>query len=146
MTKEFYAPPQGGLGINRETVGIEQHNGLEIRPVIGLYMGFCEEFELFPDEFDALAVTTFHGHDVGFHLDAVALVDVMQKFVQQAAFPREGFPVKNDVGDFLGRQEILEFSANVGVVIFPRHLAVPIQDTTRKCSICVFTPLTIFEF
>jgi hypothetical protein len=100
VTKEFDAPAQGALGVNREFVGIHQHNTLEHIVVVALHICFGEIFEFVADEFDALAVGAIYKHDVGFDAIAVALVDLVYEIADDGAFAGAGRPVKNEIGDF----------------------------------------------
>jgi len=109
MTKQFDAPAQGRLRIDGQTVGIQQHDGLEIGPPVRLYMSFSKEFQFVTNEFDAFAVTAFHRHDVRFHFSPIIVVYVLQEFVQQGAFSRFARTVKNDVGNFFGMNKIIQF-------------------------------------
>jgi hypothetical protein len=100
VTKEFDAPAQGALGVDREFVGIHQHNTLEHIVVIALHICFGEIFEFVADEFDALAVGAVDKHDVGFDTSAVASIDLVYEIADDGAFAGAGRPVKNEIGDF----------------------------------------------
>jgi hypothetical protein len=82
VAKQFNASSQGGLSINGQTIRIQQYNGFEIRSMIGLYVSLGKKFQIFADEFDALAMTTFHRHDVRLHFNPVTVVDFLQKIIQ----------------------------------------------------------------
>jgi len=100
VTKEFDAPAQGALGVDREFVGIHQHNALEHIVVITLHICFGEIFEFVADEFDALAVGAINKHDVGLHASAVTSVDLVYEIADDGSFAGAGRPVKNEIGDF----------------------------------------------
>ena len=100
MTKEFDASAQCALGVDREFVGIHQHNTLEHIVVVALHVCFGEIFEFVADEFDALAVSAVDKHDVRLDAIAVTLIDLVYEIADDGAFAGAGRPVKNEIGDF----------------------------------------------
>ena len=115
VTKEFNAPAQGALGVDREFVGIHQYNALEHIVVVALHVCFGEIFEFVADEFDALAVGAIDKHDIGFDAVAVALVDLVYEIADDGAFAGAGRTVENEIGDFSYRDEILQLFENIFV-------------------------------
>jgi len=120
VTKQFNAPAQGALGVDGEFVGIHQHYTLEHIVVVALHVCFGEIFEFIADEFDALAVGAIDKHDIGFDAVAVALVDLVYKISDDGAFAGTGRTVKNEIGDFSNRDEILQLFEDI--FIFGVHV------------------------
>jgi hypothetical protein len=81
VAEQFNASTQSGLGIDGQTVGIQQYNRFEISPMIGLYMGLGKEFEILADKLDPLSVRTFDTHDMFLHLFSVIFIDFLQECV-----------------------------------------------------------------
>ena len=115
MTKQFNAPAQGALGVDGEFVGIHQHYALKHIVVVALHVCFGKIFEFVADEFDALAVGAIDKHDIGFDAVAVALVDLVYEIADDGAFASTGRTVKNEIGDFSNRDEILQLFEDIFV-------------------------------
>ncbi len=90
VTKQFNAPAQGALGVNREFIGIHQHNALKHIVVVALHICLGEIFEFVADEFDAFAVGTIDKHYIGFDAIAVALIDLVYEIADDGAFAGAG--------------------------------------------------------
>lgn len=115
VTEKFDTSAQGALGVNREFVGIHQHDALEHIVVVTLHICFGEIFEFVADEFDALAVGAIDKHDVGLDAVAVALIDLVYEIADDGAFAGAGRTVENEIGDFSYRDEILQLFENIFV-------------------------------
>ena len=115
MTKQFNAPAQGALGVNGEFVGIHQYYALKHIVVVALHVCFGKIFEFVADEFDALAVGAIDKHDIGFDAVAVALVDLVYEIADDGAFAGAGRTMKNEIGDFSNRDEILQLFEDIFV-------------------------------
>jgi len=115
VTKKFNAPAQGALGVNGEFVGIHQHYALKHIVVVALHICFGKIFEFVTDEFDALAVGAIDKHDIGFNPIAIALIDLVYEIANNSAFAGAGRTVKNEIGDFSNRNEILQLFEDIFV-------------------------------
>jgi hypothetical protein len=120
VTKQFNAPAQGALGVYGEFVGIHQHYALKHIVVVALHVCFGKIFEFVADEFDALAVGAIDKHDIGFDAVAVALVDLVYEIADDGAFTGAGRTMKNEIGDFSNRDEILQLFEDI--FIFGVHV------------------------
>jgi hypothetical protein len=63
------------LRVNRKIIGIEENDGFEENPGIGLDIGFREKFEFIANEFDTLSMGTIDGHHIGFEFFMVVLIN-----------------------------------------------------------------------
>jgi hypothetical protein len=51
-------------------------------------------------------VGAIHVHDIGFHLFLGVLVDFADELIDDGAFAGAGIPVEEEMGDFMGLDEI----------------------------------------
>jgi len=63
-------------------------------------------FDFPSDELDAFFVGAVDIHDVGFHLFLGVLVDFANELIDDGAFAGAGIPVEEEMGDFMGLDEI----------------------------------------
>jgi hypothetical protein len=119
-TKEFDAPTQRTLGVNRQTVGVKKDNGFKAHVArTALDVGLGEEFEFFANEFDAFAVCAVDKHDVGLDARFLMVVDQVDEIVDEGAFPRAMRSVEQEVGDAIVAVKSIEFAFNCVVHLVP---------------------------
>jgi len=111
----FDTTPEGGLGVDRQIVGINENNGFEEGAVVGLDVGLGEEFQLFADEFDPLTLCAVDNHDIGFDFMLVALVNLLDELVDDGAFARARRSVEDDVGDLVLLVKIVQLGNDLMV-------------------------------
>jgi hypothetical protein len=119
-TKEFNAPTQRTLGINRQTVGVKKDNGFEAHVARTAFdVGLGEEFEFFANEFDAFAVRAVDKHDVGLDARFLVVVDQVDEIVDEGAFAGAMRAVEQEVGDAIVAVKSIEFAFNCVVHLVP---------------------------
>jgi hypothetical protein len=90
------AAPERGLRVARELVRVEENNGLE--HAVQVHVCFCEIFDVFSNEFDALLKSAVHANHVVVYFVGVNFV---QEALHQRPFPAAVRPVKNEVGNLV---------------------------------------------
>jgi hypothetical protein len=63
-------------------------------------------FDFPSDELDAFFVGAIHIHDIGFHLFLGVMVDFADELIDNGAFAGARIAVEEEMGDFMGLDEI----------------------------------------
>ena len=119
MAIDFNASAQGRLRVDGQAVGVLEDDDFE--HFVLLMLGFLgrkglwiillnidsgKGFDFPSDELDAFFVGAVDIHDVGFHLFLGVLVDFANELIDNGAFAGAGITVEEEMGDFMGLDEI----------------------------------------
>jgi len=115
IAKQLYASTQRTLGIDGQTVGIEQNNGFKRYPLCTLDIGLGKIFEIIANEFDPLSVRAIDKHHIGLQFVFVASVNLINEIIDQGPLASAVRTVEEQMGDAIGHKISVQFSMNIVV-------------------------------
>jgi hypothetical protein len=125
MAIDFNTSTQGGLRVYGQAVSVLEDDDFEHFVLLLLLLGFLgclmgqeglwiillnidsgKGFDFPSDKLDAFFVGAIDVHDIGFHLFLGVMVDFADELIDNGAFAGSGIAVEEEMGDFMGLDEI----------------------------------------